>query len=167
MNWAQLAGPVIAAALGGVLSALVIEAMRGRPGRKDGGVVLLSYGPVARFVVLGGLALPSLCAIAAWRAETIAGVALFVFVGLALTYFVVMAIYLSFFVTMAFNEMGVYYHSPLRGGRVITWGAVERLGYSDLVQTHYLKASNGEMFWLSRCMNGFDEFAAVARDKMN
>ena len=165
MNWQVLLGPMLAAMIGGVLSVLVLNFMRGQPGHRAGKMVVLSYGPVARFVALASLSLPILCLIAAWRSESLLVTSLFCVLFLVLAYYTILSSYLSCFVKLAFDEEGVYYVSPIRGGCFITWPAVKRIGYSDVVQTHYIKASNGQMFWLSRCMNGFDEFAAFARKK--
>ena len=160
MSLSIIAGPMIAAALGGVLSVLALDMMRGRKGRKFKDAVILEYGAAPRFFALAGLSLPVLSLLAAWWAEGLATTAAFCALALVTAYFTVMAVYLSFFTRMAFDKTGVYFRSPLRGARIIEWAAVERLAYSDIAQMHYIKAANGELFWMSRCMNGFDEFEA-------
>ena len=160
MSLSVVAGPIIAAALGGVLSVLALDLMRGRPGRKFKDAVILEYGAAPRFFALAGLCLPILSLMAASRAGTLLLTTVFCTLALVTAYFTVMAVYQSFFVRMAFDKTGVYFRSPLRGARIIEWAAVERLAYSDIAQMHYIKVANGELFWMSRCMNGFDEFEA-------
>ena len=164
-NLQVLMGPMLAAAIGGFLSVCIIELMRGRRGVQAGGITIMSYGPVARFVAAGSLAFPVLCLIGAWYNNGLLITSVLCVLSLILGYYAVLATYLSFGVQMAFNKQAVYYKSPIRGTHIISWKAIERIGYSDLVQTHYFKATNGQMYWVSRSMNGFDEFMSQANAK--
>ncbi len=166
MELLQLSHPILAILIGSVLSISVVEHMQGQPGRKDGDMTILCFGPVARFMAAASVVLPILCFVVAWQADFFATRAIFIVLGLTLIYAVTFSIYLSFFVEMSYDDLGIYYRSPTRV-RIIAWNAVTRLGFSDAIQMHYLMVANGEQFWLSRCMNGFDDFSAYALRRMS
>lgn len=166
MELVQSAHPLLAIVVGAILSISVVEHMQGQPGRKEGGLTVLFFGPVARFLALASTLLPVLAIAVVWRADSMLTRYLFLLLAAVLAYASVFSVYLSFFVEMAYDELGVYYRSPTRR-RVITWSAIQRIGFSDMVQMNYIQVGNGEMFWLSRCMNGFDEFLAQAQSRLS
>ena len=156
---------VLVVVFSGCSGIILLDTLRGGEGVKRGPLVVLSYSPIVKAISLLALGLPILCLYAAWRADTFLLTSLMCAFAVVTGYFTILAAYLTCCIRMAFDEDYVYYRSPTRA-RAITWKAVTRIGFSDAIQMHYLKAVNGEMFWLSRSMRGFDELTARARKKM-
>jgi hypothetical protein len=65
--------------------------------------------------------------------------------------------YQAFFVSFKYDDLNIYYKSPLCGYRVVPWSNLTKVGYSWLVQADYIVVEGIGRIWCSNMLNGYHE----------
>lgn len=65
--------------------------------------------------------------------------------------------YQAFFVSFEYDDQNIYYRSPLAGSHTIPWSEVLEVGYSGLLQAHYISTRQVRRIWCSNMLRGFSE----------
>ncbi len=65
--------------------------------------------------------------------------------------------YQAFFVSFEYDDQNIYYRSPLAGSHTIPWSDVLEVGYSGLLQAHYLSTKQVCRIWCSSMLRGYSE----------
>lgn len=66
-------------------------------------------------------------------------------------------VYQAFLISFEYDDENIYYRSPLAGSHVIPWPEVVEVGYSRLMQAHYLSSKQVHRIWCSTMLRGFSE----------
>jgi hypothetical protein len=150
--------PLLSGLVGAAVVGLLMLAGR-RPAKRKGEVRAMSYS--IGFRLFAGLLIPgaAFVAYAAAQARPSQQPLAALIAGL----FVIAALffgYQAFLVSFAYDDHNVYYRSPLAGSKTIAWSDIDGVGYSGLLQTHYLRTRSGLRIWCSSMLRGFEELGA-------
>ncbi len=74
-------------------------------------------------------------------------------------------VYQVFFVRLAYDDESIYCRSPLSGSHRIPWTDVLKVGYSGLMQSHYLRTEKVPRIWCSNMLQGYEELGAFLSQK--
>ncbi|MES0879534.1 hypothetical protein [Roseibium sp. SCP14] len=74
-------------------------------------------------------------------------------------------VYQVFFVRFGYDRNSVYFDSPFCRNKCVAWENLENVGFSLLVQAHYIEVAGIGRIWCSSFLNGHDEFGLFLESK--
>lgn len=73
--------------------------------------------------------------------------------------------YQAFLVSFEYDDQNIYYRTPIAGPHVISWSEVVDVGYSGLLQAHYIRTAQVRRIWCSSMLRGFGELGEFLSKK--
>ena len=160
LDWLR---PVASGVVGGLVVWLLARAGR-KPAPRNANVRELTYGSGFRVFTIALVPGSLFVAYAAAHARNsqllLASCVAAVFLAAAVFF-----VYQVFFVRLAYDDESVYYRSPLSGSHRIPWTDVLEVGYSGLMQSHYLRTEKVPRIWCSNMLQGYEELGAFLSQK--
>lgn len=74
--------------------------------------------------------------------------------------------YQAFFVRLEYDQTSIYYQSPLAGVHEILWSDVQKVGYSGLMQCHYIQTTQVRRIWCSNMLVGYEELGEFLNQRL-
>jgi len=148
----------------GVVAVYFLARTGTKPATRKGNRRILNYG--IGFKLFAALLVPGSLFVA--YAAVHARPSQLVLAGLIAIVFLVAAAffaYQAFFVSFGYDEKNIYYSSPLAGAHVIPWSDVQEVGYSGLLQAHFISTMQVRRIWCSNMLRGFEELGEFLTKK--
>lgn len=155
--------PLLSGLVGG-LAVYFLARTGKKPATRNGSRRVLSYG--LGFRVFAALLVPASLFVtyAAVRARSsqllIAALVAAAFLAAAAFF-----AYQAFFVSFEYDDLNIYYRSPVAGSHTIPWSELVEVGYSGLLQAHYISTRRVRRIWCSNMLRGFSELGEFLSKK--
>ncbi len=147
--------PILSGLVGGAVVYFLARAGR-KPAPRIGNRRQLTFGlgfkVFAAALVPGSLFVTYAAAHARPSQLVIAAVIAIAFLAAA-TFFA----YQAFLVSFEYDDHNIYYRTPIAGPHIIPWSEVVEIGYSGLLQAHFIRTAQIRRIWCSSMLRGFSE----------
>ncbi|MES0808086.1 hypothetical protein ABLO27_01295 [Roseibium sp. SCPC15] len=147
---------------GAVVFGLSVAAKSRAPRR--GRICLLTYSTPVRLLALAMIPLTLFVVYAMMNASP-GQMVMALLVACGFVAGTVFLVYQVFFVRFGYDRNFVYFDSPFCRNKCVAWENLENVGYSLLVQAHYIEVAGIGRIWCSSFLNGHDEFGQFLESK--
>ncbi|MEM9631830.1 MAG: hypothetical protein AAGA50_10925 [Pseudomonadota bacterium] len=147
---------------GAVVFGLSVAAKSKAP--RQGRICLLTYGTPVKVLALSMVPLTLLVVYAMLNASS-GQLAMAFLVASGFVAGTIFLVYQIFFVRFGYDRNFVYFDSPFCRNKCVAWENLEDVGYSLLVQAHYIEVAGIGRIWCSSFLNGHDEFGQFLESK--